>query len=227
MMQNTGERCMPSSILPGLPTDGDATRGALLGELASVDSRICRLFPPSSAVGDDFTVYTGLAGVALFYWAVGVGRLSEEVGGGGQHMLKAVEYINAALRSSAGEGQRMSSRRVSTFMTGMAGVYAVAAAIYISIGQTSKAAQFAGKVLEQVKNSPPCDGPITTIHPISLALWHHLCSPADCCWARRRKPNSSGPDSPARWRALGAALRKGGIPFLPALLGKALWRAAG
>jgi len=163
---------MPPSILPGLPADGAATRAALLGELASVDSRICRLFPASSAAaGDDPTVYTGSAGIALFYWAVGVGGIFGGGGGGGQHMPKAVEYINAALRSGAGEGQRMSSRRVSTFMTGMAGVYAVAAAIYSSIGETSRAAQFVGKVLEQVRNSTPCNAPITNIIPFCLLLY--------------------------------------------------------
>jgi len=176
MLQNAGERCMPPSILPGLPADGAATRAALLGELASVDSRICRLCPASSA--DDFTVYTGSAGIALFYWAVGVGSIVGGGGGGGQHTPKAVEYINAALRSGAGEGQRMSSRRVSTFMTGMAGVYAVAAAIYSSIGETSKAAHFVGKVLEQVRNSTPCDGPITNMIPFRLLL-DATRSPAD------------------------------------------------
>lgn len=171
MMQYATERCMPPSLLPGLPANEAALRGFLLGEIASVESRIGRLYPPSSScaaavASDDFTVYTGTAGVALFYWAVGVGSMA---GGGGvgcgrQHMPKAIEYINTVLRSCAGGGGRMRSRRVSTFMTGMAGVYAVAAAIYSSQGDRSKAAQFAGKVLEQVRALTLCAGPIKADH---------------------------------------------------------------
>ncbi len=58
-------------------------------------------------------------------------------------MKRAKQYIEVAIRS--GKGRRSSS--VSTMLTGMAGVYAVAAAIHSSCNEASSANEMVKQVI--------------------------------------------------------------------------------
>jgi hypothetical protein len=84
-----------------------------------------------------------IGGVAYMYWRLATAEQGIIPVQKDDLMKRAKRYIEAAIRS--GGGRRSSS--VSTMLTGMAGVYAVAAAIHTSNNEVSHANEMVNQVL--------------------------------------------------------------------------------
>ncbi len=86
---------------------------------------------------------TSTGGIAYMYWRLATAEQGIIPVKKDDLMNRAKRYIEAAIRS--GRGRRSSS--VSTMLTGMAGVYAVAAAIHTSNNEVSHADEMVKQVL--------------------------------------------------------------------------------
>jgi len=92
----------------------------------------------------DPSVYTGAAGVAYMYWRLAT-TSSPFVSQKQEYLDKSEAYISAALRMVKPSGK---SLRTSTFLTGIAGVYAVAAAIAFTKRESARAVRLTKEVLD-------------------------------------------------------------------------------
>mmetsp|Transcript_45274 Transcript_45274/g.70986 ORF Transcript_45274/g.70986 Transcript_45274/m.70986 type:complete len:147 (+) Transcript_45274:100-540(+) len=115
-------RHLPVEWLPELPAEGGIANAMFHTELTEIVDQIATHYPPEVARSSgDPTVYTGAAGVAYLFWRLAISSVI------GTPELRAVwldrssEYIDVAL----GMELRPDPDSVSTFTTGMAGVYAV------------------------------------------------------------------------------------------------------
>jgi hypothetical protein len=144
------ERCFPPKWLPLLPMKGGhldrfALTGTLSQELVRVQNRIENKYSPQAAMEfGDYSVYTGAAGVAYMFFRLSLMENAFIADSQEQLLNKATSYIDVALRLKPKESK---TRRVSTFLTGLAGVYSVAAAIYFAKGETRRAARMCKEVL--------------------------------------------------------------------------------
>ena len=140
-----GDRCLPATWLPEMPVDHVAAQRSLTSELIRIQGDLDRFYSTKQALElGDASVYTGASGVAYMYWRLA--SLDAPYFAEQRSVLidKADAYSMAALRMIKPHRKATS---VSTFLTGSAGVWAVAAAIAFSRNETTRAASYRKEVL--------------------------------------------------------------------------------
>ncbi|KAJ1494730.1 hypothetical protein T484DRAFT_1877134 [Baffinella frigidus] len=139
-------RFLPLRFLPPTPQDAVAASKVMAHECLAIRRRIDKEYSTKAALAEgDPSVYTGAAGVAYMYWRLAT-MDSHYIPGQREELLeKATTYSKAALRLVRPE--RRGQRRTSTFLTGAAGVYCVAAAIAFTKNETTSAASYCQQVL--------------------------------------------------------------------------------
>ena len=141
----SSDRCHPPAWLPAMPADHLTAQRSLTGEFIRIQGDLDRFYSTKQALElGDASVYTGAAGVAYMYWrlaSLDAPYFSEQRDA---LMCNADAYSMVALRMVKPHRKPTS---VSTFLTGAAGVWAVAAAIAFSRNETARAASYRKEAL--------------------------------------------------------------------------------
>jgi len=139
------DRCLPTHWLPPVPSEAGVCDRMYLDQLLDVERDIDRNYSPSRAleVGDP-SVYTGAAGIAFMFWRLCITEAAVSADQKQQWLKKASMYSDAAVRTAKPHGKGL---KTSTFLTGSAGVYSVAAAVAYTRNDTKQAAAYRKQVL--------------------------------------------------------------------------------
>jgi len=143
-------RYFPTSWLPEIPPEDKEKERVFRNEMDKLLLRLCTEYPIHRAVQlGDYSVYTGAAGVAYTYWFLSTACSCFEDVEKNILIGNAHDYIEAALMMVNQSNDDMPRRRKSssTFMTGAAGVYTVAAVINATLNTIHSSEPYVNQVL--------------------------------------------------------------------------------